>query len=125
MRGSGNRVPLGQPHRKKESPRITVIHNQKKKGEMKRMEATNENQHLCVTPGVAEKLHPEEVGQALAKHRRGESIALEGKHEKNDSRPPCELGRRLSVHRSGSGDLFWIVSELDPPFITVTLPSEY
>ena len=92
---------------------------------MERKETESENQHLCVTPGVAERLRPDEVQQALAKHRRGASVALEGEPEKSDSRAPYLSGRRLSVHRSGSGEQFWIVSELDPPFITVTLPSEY
>jgi hypothetical protein len=103
-----------------------------KKKEMVRMETKRTEaasglmkmENWCITPGVAKAIPPEEVLAALVQHRRERRIVRESWESGTDS-PFFEEEFKLSAHRSLSGVQFWIISELNPAFVTVTLPGEY
>src|SRR5690606_13353217 len=95
--------------------------------EIERTEAASrllEMENWCITPGVAERIPPEEVHAALVQHRRERRIVRESWKSETDS-PFFGEEFKLSAHQSVSGVQFWIVSELDPARVTVTLPCEY
>ncbi len=95
--------------------------------ETERREAASglmEMENWCITPGVAKRIRPEEVHAALVQHRRERRIVSEGERGETDS-PTLTEDFKLSAHQSVSGVQFWIVSDLDPFFVTVMLPCEY
>lgn len=78
-----------------------------------------------ITRGALETLHPDDVGDALRRHERGDwgdvSAADRAENElslKNDF-------RLLSSYRDRTGTVFWIITECDRSATTVLLPEDY
>ena len=85
---------------------------------------------LCVSPKVVEMVPPEEVSVAVLQHLRNvdvRDVAGEGTEKKKTDTREIEthVGFRKSVYQTREGIQFWIVTEMESPFITVSLPDEW
>ncbi|MCE9608835.1 MAG: hypothetical protein K8R23_01275 [Chthoniobacter sp.] len=80
---------------------------------------------LVATPGALEKVQPEEMQAALARHLRGDWGEI-GKDDRRENDLSLEKGFRLvSVYRTAAGLKFWIITEHDRSVTTILLPDEY
>ena len=80
---------------------------------------------LVATPGALEKVQPEEMQAALARHLRGDWGEVD-KDDRRENNLSLEKGfRLLSVYRTATGLKFWIITEHDRSVTTILLPSEY
>jgi hypothetical protein len=80
---------------------------------------------FVATPGALEKVQPEEMQTALARHLHGDWGEVD-RDERRENDLSLEKGfRLLSVYRTADGLKFWIIIEHDRSVTTVLLPSEY
>lgn len=80
---------------------------------------------LFCTPGVADKLNPNEVVRALHRHVRGDWGDV-GREDWDENDLSLREGfRLLSSYRSRDGTKFWLITEADRSMTTVLLPEEY
>ena len=78
-----------------------------------------------ITPGAQETLHPDDVGDALRRHERGDwgDVSEEDRAENEISLK--SKFRILSSYRDRKGTVFWIITESDRSVTTVLLPEDY
>ena len=80
---------------------------------------------LVATPGALDKVQPEEMQAALARHLRGDWGELD-KDDRRENDLSLEKGFRLvSVYRTAAGLRFYIITEHDRSVTTILLPDEY
>lgn len=77
------------------------------------------------TPGALDALSPEDIGEALARHHRGDWGDV-GRHDWRANEEALTEGFRLfSVYHGTSGTKFWVITEADRSSTCVLLPEEY
>lgn len=80
---------------------------------------------LVATPGVLEKIPNSDMLNGIIRHASGDwgNVCEEDARENEFS---LKQGFRLmSVYKSKSGEVFWIITEADRSVTTVLLPREY
>ena len=78
-----------------------------------------------ITRAAADKLHPEDVSAALARHRSGDWGEL-GEADREANEVSLAQGLRLlSVYHDRGGIRFWIITEADRSATTILLPEDY
>jgi hypothetical protein len=80
---------------------------------------------LSMTPGVAQRVPPSEMLQALRSHARGEWGELVPDDLEANDRALKEGARIFSAYSTKAGIKFWIITEADRSVTTVLLPEEY
>lgn len=77
------------------------------------------------TPGALATLTPEDIGNALGRHHRGDWGDV-GQSDWEENEASLKEGFRLfSVYRSQKDEKFWVITEADRSSTCVLLPSEY
>ena len=80
---------------------------------------------FVATPGALEKVPPEEMQVALARHLRGDWGEVD-EDDRRENDLSLEKGFRLvSVYRTATGLRFYIITEHDRSVTTILLPEEY
>ncbi len=77
------------------------------------------------TPGALDALSREDIGDALARHHRGDWGEV-GRHDWRENETALREGfRLLSVYRGANAVKFWVITEADRSSTCVLLPEEY
>lgn len=77
------------------------------------------------TQAVAQRLCPDEILVALARHQIGDWGELDDNDKKANERALLDEGRLVSRYLSVSGTPFYVITEWDRSLTTVLLPEEY
>lgn len=80
---------------------------------------------LLMTPGVQEKIPPNEMLHALGRHVRRDWGDLDDEDRRANDLSVSDGSRLLSAYHSKEGVKFWIITESDRSATTVLLPDEY
>lgn len=80
---------------------------------------------LVSTPGVLEKVHPEDAMQCLGRHCRCDWGDLCEDDRAENDRALRERGRLFSAYTDRNSVRFWIITESDRSVTTLLLPEEY
>jgi len=80
---------------------------------------------IHASPGALEKVSEVERIEAVERHARGDWGDVEPEDVLTNARALSHGSRLHSVYRTGEGEEFWIMTELDRSATTVLLPSEY
>lgn len=78
-----------------------------------------------ITPGVMEKVHPEDAAKALVRHAAGDWGDVDEHDRKENEFALTRYLRLFSVYRDRDGTKFWIITEADRSATTILLPEEY
>lgn len=81
--------------------------------------------HTVMTRAAFERLPPDEVFAALARHQSGDWGELDSEDREENERSLLFGGRLLSRYQTKNHTAFWIVTEADRLTTTVLLPEEY
>lgn len=77
------------------------------------------------TPGVLAEVSTEEIAAALSRHERGDWGDAPAADREENELSLVHGFRLMSVYRSRSGVVFWVITEADRSSTCVLLPSEY
>jgi hypothetical protein len=80
---------------------------------------------LVSTPGVLQRVHPEDAIQCLGRHCRCDWGDLCEDDRRENDRSLREGGRLFSAYADRNGVRFWIITECDRSATTLLLPEEY
>jgi hypothetical protein len=80
---------------------------------------------VCATPSALKRLSPEDIGNALERHVRGDWGDCCPEDRKENELSLREGFRLFSVYHGTNGVKFWIITEADRSVTTVLLPNEY
>ncbi len=80
---------------------------------------------VYATPGIVEKLPPEDVSMALQRHVAGDWGDLDAHDWNANEEALRDGGRLLSAYFASNGVKFWIITEADRVSTTALLPEEY
>ena len=78
-----------------------------------------------ITANALERLHAEDVHQALARHARGDWGDLDPEDAAENELSITEGFRLLSAYTDRRGVKFWIITEWDRSSTCVLLPEDY
>jgi hypothetical protein len=81
--------------------------------------------HTCITAAARDRLHPEDVLQAIARHARGDWGDLCPDDVEENERSLREGCRLLSAYADRNRLKFWIITEADRSLTTILLPEDY
>jgi hypothetical protein len=79
---------------------------------------------VVITPGAQEAIRPEDIHQALERHRVGDWGEVYPEDREENELSLREGFRLLSAYRSGN-QRFWIITEADRASTCILLSEEY
>lgn len=80
---------------------------------------------LYITPTAAEAVDQADIGQALARHSRGDWGDVVPDDWFENDYALAARSRLFSVYHAGDGRKFWVITEADRSATTVLLPEDY
>ena len=80
---------------------------------------------LVCTPGVLQRIHPDDIATALQRHCRCDWGELGQEDRAENDRALREGGRLFSAYTCRNGARFWVITECDRSATTALLPEEY
>lgn len=78
-----------------------------------------------ITRNAQESLTPDDIREALARHRRGDWGEVPPEDAEENELSLKEGFRLLSAYRSREGTRFWVITEACRSVTTILLPEDY
>ena len=78
-----------------------------------------------ITRNAQESLTPDDIREALARHRRGDCGEVPVEDAEENELSLKEGFRLLSAYRSREGTRFWVITEACRSVTTILLPEDY